>query len=217
MPLDPEQRQVREGDLLWSPGPERVAAANLTTYQRWLREQRGLAFDGYQALWEWSVSDLDAFWGSIWAYLGVRASVAPERVLGRREMPGAQWFPGARLNYAEHVLGRERPGADALLHAGEETPMAGLPWEVLGGRVRALGTWLREQGVRPGDRVVAWMPNLPATVVAMLATTALLTPLEWQRYYLPAYPAVGLLAASGFVWLARHMMRRYRPATAVAN
>jgi len=172
MPLDPE-RQVREGDLLWSPGPERVAAANLTGYQRWLREQRGLEFNGYPALWEWSVSDLDAFWGSIWDYLGVRASVPPERVLGRREMPGAQWFPGARLNYAEHVLGRARPGADALLHIGEETPMAGLPWEELGGRVRALGTWLREQGVRPGDRVVAWMPNLPATVVAMLATTAI--------------------------------------------
>jgi acyl-coenzyme A synthetase/AMP-(fatty) acid ligase len=88
-------------------------------------------------------------------------------------MPGAEWFPGARLNYAEHILGRECPGTDALVHLGEGMPPTGMPWELLAGQVRALATWLREAEVRPGDRVVAWMPNLPQTVVAMLATTAI--------------------------------------------
>ena len=88
-------------------------------------------------------------------------------------MPGAQWFPGARLNYAQHALRNERPGTDALLAVGETAPLAGMPWEALGGQVRALATWLREAGVTPGDRVASYLPNIPETVVAMLATTAI--------------------------------------------
>jgi acetoacetyl-CoA synthetase len=88
-------------------------------------------------------------------------------------MPGAQWFPGARLNYAEHVLRREPPGTDALLYGSETTPLAGLPWEEFAGQVRILATRLRAMGVRPGDRVVSIMPNIPHTVIAMLATTSI--------------------------------------------
>ena len=163
---------MHDGDRLWAPGPGQVAAANLTAFTGWLGRERGLHFDGYQELWRWSVTDLEGFWQAVWDYFGIAASAPPARVLGRHAMPDARWFPGARLNYAEHVLRNERPGTDALLYAGETTPLAGLPWEEFAGQVRALATRLRSMGVRPGDRVVSIMPNIPPTVVAMLATTA---------------------------------------------
>jgi acetoacetyl-CoA synthetase len=164
---------VREGDLLWTPSAERVAGANLTAFTSWLAAERGLRFDDYNALWRWSVEDLEAFWQAVWDYCGIHASVPPERVLGRRAMPGAEWFPGARLNYAQHVLRRERPGADALLFLSETRPVAGLDWADLVGQVRIVGTRLRGMGVRPGDRVASYLPNIPQAVIAMLATTSI--------------------------------------------
>jgi acetoacetyl-CoA synthetase len=163
---------VQEGDLLWTPSPERVAASRLTAFTAWL-DERGHHFDSYDALWQWSVTDLDGFWQAIWDYGGIEASVPPERVLGSREMPGAQWFPGARLNYAQHVLRRETPGQLALLSAGETAPLTGMDWADLAGQVRILATQLRARGVRPGDRVASYLPNIPQTVIAMLATTAI--------------------------------------------
>jgi len=167
------QRQVRQGDLLWTPGPERVARANVTAFIRWLARERGHDFDRYDALWRWSVTDLDGFWQAVWDYCGVEASVPPAAVLGRRSMPGAEWFPGARLNYAQHVLRREQPGQDALYYQSESTPLTGLPWPELANGVRVLATRLRGMGVRPGDRVASCMPNAPPTVIAMLATTSI--------------------------------------------
>jgi acetoacetyl-CoA synthetase len=167
------QRQVRDGDLLWTPGQDRIERANVTAFIRWLARERGLDFDGYPALWRWSVTDLDGFWQAVWDYCGIEASAPPTAVLGRRTMPGADWFPGARLNYAQHVLRRERPEQDALYHQSETTPLTGLPWPDLANSVRVLGTRLRAMGVRPGDRVASCMPNIPQTVIAMLATTSI--------------------------------------------
>jgi len=164
---------VREGDLLWTPGPDRVAQANLTAFTAWLAAERGLSFDGYAGLWHWSVTDLDGFWQAVWDYCGIEASAPPDRVLGRRAMPGADWFPGARLNYAQHVLRREVPGEPALLYASESAPPAAMDWAELAGSVRVLGTRLRELGVRPGDRVAAYLPNIPQAVIAMLATASI--------------------------------------------
>ena len=164
---------VREGDLLWTPSAARVADANLTAFMSWLASQRGLRFDGYHALWRWSVGDLEGFWRAVWDYSGIDASAPPERVLGRRAMPGAEWFPGARLNYAQHILRRERPGEPALLHVSETTPLASLDWADLAGQARILGTRLRAMGVGPGDRVASYLPNIPQTVMAMLATTSI--------------------------------------------
>ncbi len=164
---------VREGDLLWTPSAEQIAGANLTAFTAWLARERGRSFDDYHALWRWSVEDLEGFWQAVWDYCGVDASAAPDRVLGRRTMPGAEWFPGARLNYAQHVLRRERPGEAALLSLGETRPAAVLDWADLAGQVRILATWLRGTGVRPGDRVASYLPNIPQTVVAMLATTSI--------------------------------------------
>ena len=167
------QHQVREGDLLWTPGPDRIGRANVTAFIRWLASERGLDVDGYPALWRWSVTDLDAFWQAVWDYCGIEASAPPTAVLGRRTMPGAEWFPGARLNYAQHVLRREQPGQDALYYQSETTPLTGLAWPVLANSVRVLATRLRAMGVRPGDRVASCMPNIPQTVIAMLATTSI--------------------------------------------
>lgn len=164
---------MREGEILWTPGTARVEHANVTAFSRWLGRERGLSFGLYRDLWRWSVTDLESFWGALWDYLGVEASSAYTRVLGRRAMPGAEWFPGARLNYAQNVLRREHAGGIALLHAGEDRPPEALAWSDLGREVRILATQLRALGVQPGDRVVAWMPNIPQTVVAMLATTAI--------------------------------------------
>jgi acetoacetyl-CoA synthetase len=164
---------TNDGDLLWMPSPDKVARANLTAFTGWLARERGLRFDGYDALWRWSVTDLAAFWQAIWDYCGVRPSAPPTSVLASRDMPGAQWFPGARLNYAEHVLRNEQRGSDALLSCNETTPLTALSWEALAGQVRVLATRLRQMGVRPGDRVAACLPNIPHAVVAMLATTSI--------------------------------------------
>ena len=167
------QRQIREGDLLWTPGPDRASRANVTAFTRWLARERGLDFAGYDALWHWSVTDLDGFWQAVWDYCGIEASARPTAVLGIRTMPGADWFPGARLNYAQHVLRRERPGEPALYYQSETRPLAGLAWPDLANGVRVLATRLRVLGVRPGDRVASCMPNIPQTVIAMLATTSI--------------------------------------------
>lgn len=164
---------VKTGDLLWTPSREWIERSNLTAYTRWLELTRGLTFATYDELWRWSVEDLDAFWASIWEYFNVQASQPYEKVLGRREMPGAEWFPGARLNFAEHALRHERPGADAVYHLSERTPLTRMSWEELGNAVRALATRLRRLGIRPGDRIAGYIPNTPHALIAMLATTSI--------------------------------------------
>jgi acetoacetyl-CoA synthetase len=171
--IDHVPGEVREGDLLWTPSPEQIAYANVTAFTTWLDEHRGRHFADYDALWRWSVDDLEGYWGALWDYFDIEASQPYTGVLGRREMPGAEWFPGARLNYAQHVLRRERPGSDALMFLSETTPLHGVPWETLAGQVRILATRLRAMGVRPGDRVASYMPNIPQTVIAMLAATSI--------------------------------------------
>ena len=161
-----------ESELLWTPSPDWIERANITHFQRWLKHERGLEFADYAALWRWSTSDLEAFWGALWDYFGVIASAKPERVLASREMPGARWFPGARLNYAEHALQWERPGADALVFLSEDSGPVGVSWENFAGKVRQAATALRALGVKPGDRVVSYAPNIPETMVMLYATAA---------------------------------------------
>jgi acetoacetyl-CoA synthetase len=168
-----ERPAVREGELLWTPSAAQVEDANLTRFAKWLARERGLQFDSYDSLWRWSVTELEEFWQAMWDYFGIESSARHTRVLGKRTMPGAEWFPGARLNYAQHVLRSERAGTDALLFMSETTPLTGVPWEIFAGHVRILATRLREMGVRPGDRVVGYMPNIPQTMMTMLATTAI--------------------------------------------
>ena len=141
----------------------------------WLARERGLAFGTYQDLWRWSVTDLDAFWSSIWDFFKVRSSRRYERVLARDTMPGASWFPGAELNYAEHALAR-RDDHPALIARSETRGLqhtTTVTYAELARQVAAVRAGLVRLGVGRGDRVVAYMPNIPETVVALLATSSL--------------------------------------------
>jgi acetoacetyl-CoA synthetase len=163
---------VNTGDLLWTPGQERIADANITRFIAWLARTRGRNFTGYDDLWQWSVTDTEGFWQAIWDYNDIAASAPPRRVLDSATMPGAQWFPGARLNYAEHVLRNERTGEVALYYQSETTALTAMTWDELGAKTRALARRLRELGVSPGDRVASTLPNTPEAVIAMLAATS---------------------------------------------
>ena len=158
---------MREGEQLWAPPAELAERSAMAALIR----ERGFA--DYHELWRWSVEDLEGFWGELWARFGVKASKPYERVLGRREMPGAEWFPGARLNYAEHVFAMARPGEAAIVHASESQSLAELSWDELRDQVARAAAGLRRLGVGKGDRVAAYMPNVPETVVAFLATASI--------------------------------------------
>ena len=145
----------------------------MTEYMRWLEAERGLSFDGYQELWRWSVEDLEGFWSSIWEFFDVQADGPCERALSSHEMPGARWFAGTRLNYAEHVFAGKADAATAIVHASELRDISELSWGELRARVAAVATGLRQLGVERGDRVVAYMPNLPEAIVAFLATASI--------------------------------------------
>jgi acetoacetyl-CoA synthetase len=154
--------------VLWAPDEAGIERATLTAYARRLAEQ-GVQTDGYHDLWRWSVENLEAFWASIWDSFDVRASVPYERVLGRRTMPGAEWFPGARLNFAEHVFRSRDPSTVAIPHASELRPLAETAWGELAEDTRRLAGSLRASGIGPGDRVVAYLPNVVEAVSAFLA------------------------------------------------
>ncbi|RJF94782.1 acetoacetate--CoA ligase [Oleomonas cavernae] len=165
---------VKEGDLLWTPSRAFVENSNVTQYLRWLRDNRGLNFADYDALWRWSVTEIEAFWESLWDYFEVQSSRPYARVLDRRVMPGARWFEGSRVNYAEHMLRAEGDGnAPAFHHMSETRPLATMNRRELGRQVRIVATQLRGLGVAPGDRVVSYMPNIPETAIAMLAAVAI--------------------------------------------
>jgi acetoacetyl-CoA synthetase len=156
---------------MWTPSPERVEQANITRYLHWLRDRCGLRFGSYDELWHWSVDDLDGFWASIWEFFEV-GGPAPSPALAERRMPGARWFPGATLNHAELSL-RRRDDHPALLFGNEAGELGTLSHAELGRRVAAAAAGLRGLGVAKGDRVVAYLPNVPETVIAMLATASI--------------------------------------------
>ena len=170
------EKTVAEGDLLWAPSAERIAGAQLTKFYRWLEAERGLRFANYDALWRWSVADIEAFWAAIWDCFEVISDTPYARVISQKTMPGCRWFEGSRTNYAEHILrfeGNAKPGQVAFHHSTETRPLATMSWQQLGSQVRKLATRLRAMGIQPGDRIVSYMPNVPETAVAMLATTAI--------------------------------------------
>jgi acetoacetyl-CoA synthetase len=158
---------------LWQPPAELVERARLTEFMRWLEAERGLRFEGYEALWQWSVDDLDGFWAAIWDFFEVQADGDPATVLGSREMPGARWFPHTSLNYAEHVFAGKDDAETAILHASELRQLDELSWGDLRSQVAALATALRGLGVERGDRVVAYLPNIPEAIVAFLASASI--------------------------------------------
>ncbi|MBW7924971.1 MAG: acetoacetate--CoA ligase [Burkholderiaceae bacterium] len=163
-------------EVLWRPSAERVERAGITRFRRWLQETRGLGFNGYEALWNWSVEDLAGFWRALHDWSGVIAHAPATRVLAEAKMPGARWFEGETLNYAEHLLERgsrsAAPGAPAIVFESEVQPRIAIGWDRLRADTGALTATLRRLGVERGDRCVAFLPNIPQAVIALLATTS---------------------------------------------
>jgi acetoacetyl-CoA synthetase len=166
---------VIEGQVLWTPSEETRAAAQLTRFTDWLEAKAGLRFDGYRELHAWSVEQPQEFWSAVWRFFDICSDTPYEAVVGELVMPGAQWFKGARVNYAEHVLraGEGRGQAPAILSLSEVRPLATMTWDKISARVRRLATSMRVLGVRSGDRVAAYLPNTPEAIVALLATVAI--------------------------------------------
>jgi acetoacetyl-CoA synthetase len=163
------------GEVLWTPPSDIRDRSRIGAYLRWLSREHGLDFADYAALWQWSVEDLPAFWRSIWDYFGVVAAAEPTATLPDDRMPGARWFPGARLNYAENVLRMPGIAADepAVVAYSQTRPPVTLTAADLREQVRRARAGLRRLGVTEGDRVAAYAPNIPETYVLMLATASL--------------------------------------------
>ncbi|MEO8249229.1 MAG: AMP-binding protein, partial [Burkholderiales bacterium] len=143
-------------------------------YQNWLADKRGLTFDNYEALWRWSTVDLDSFWQSIWDYFDLQSPTPHSDVVVNTGMPGAKWFPGAQVNYVKqvfrHVEAAHAAGLPAIVARNEAGEHREMSWPELRRQVASLALHLKSRGVGPGDRVVAYMPNIPETIVAFLAT-----------------------------------------------
>jgi acetoacetyl-CoA synthetase len=171
--MNPDQTATARGEFLWEPSAESVERATMTRYMRWLAESRGLAFDDYESLWRWSATEIEDFWASIWDYFDVQAATPYSEVLQDRGMPGANWFPGATPSHPQHIFRGKRGGDVAVHHASELRELTELTWDELRDQVARTAAGLRELGVGRGDRVVAYMPNIPETLVAFLATASI--------------------------------------------
>jgi len=159
--------------VVWSPEDQDRTGARVSQFLTWLQREHDLSFDRYDDLWRWSVVELEAFWDCVWRFFDVPATAPHSAVLDTRVMPGARWFEGARLNYAQAVLKQAVATRPALVAVGEDDQVRELSWDQLSGQVGALGAALRELGVAPGDRVAAYLPNIAEAVVGLLATASL--------------------------------------------
>ena len=162
-----------EGTILWEPGEKVINQANMTRYMQWLAAEKNLTFEDYNNLWQWSVTEIEDFWLSLWEYFDIRSSRPFDRVLAERKMPGAEWFKGAELNYAEHVFRNRSANRPALIFQSEIQPLMEVSWDELYQNAASLAAALRGMGVRPGDRVAAYVPNIPQTIMAFLACASI--------------------------------------------
>ena len=161
-----------EGELLWRPSAEHSSKTNMTDYVGFLRASGYGDFTNYDVLWEWSVRELEAFWESIWGYFSVTATTPYSKVLNERQMPGARWFEGAQLNFAEHLLRHASRDGVAIIHVAEDGTTSELQWPEIQAQAAAVAQRLHEAGVGIGDRVVSTLPNIPEAVVAFIATAS---------------------------------------------
>ncbi len=164
---------VQEGALLWEPSEAFKEQTVLIAYMRWLAKERSLSFKTYEELWQWSVDDLETFWATVVDFFHIKLAKPYSRILGSRDMPGAEWFPGAEINFAENVFRNASPDRPALIYQSETRPLSEMSWAELKKQVASVAASLTKLGVVKGDRVVAYLPNIPETVVAFLAATSL--------------------------------------------
>lgn len=161
------------GKLLWEPSQTLMEKSNMKHFINWLDETQGLSFQTYDELWNWSVSDIEGFWSAIWHFYQIESKTPYERVLEDRSMPGAQWFPGASINFAEHVFRQAQSQKNAIIYQTEVRPLGEITWGKLKKDTAAIAEYLRSQGVKPGDRVAAYVSNIHETVTAFLACASI--------------------------------------------
>lgn len=163
---------MEEHKQLWTPGKAFAENSNLNAYMNWLRKEKDLSFKDYQALWEWSVTNIDDFWKSISAFFKIEFEGTYESVL-TGTMPEVKWFEGTRLNYAKHILRSEEDSTPAIIFKSEASPVVEISWKALKREVASVQSVLMKHDVRAGDRIAGYLPCIPEATAAMLATTAL--------------------------------------------
>ena len=160
-------------NLLWEPSSEQIQNSNMKRFMQYVNQRHGTAFASYDDLYQWSVDAIPDFWSAIWDYMDIRASRTSDQVIDdASKMPGARWFEGARLNFAENLL-RYRDDQVALIFKGEDRPVERMTYAELYRAVSRVAQALKDRGVTVGDRVVGFMPNMPEAIIAMLAATSL--------------------------------------------
>ncbi|SPK70057.1 Acetyl-coenzyme A synthetase 1 (plasmid) [Cupriavidus taiwanensis] len=157
----------------WAPSSDVVRRARITAFQRWLKQERGLAFSDYDALWQWSVEEIDAFWLALWQWADIPSPRAPRVALADASMPGATWFPGVQMNYVQQVFRHATTEHPAIVHRNESGETGEMSWAELQRQVASVAATLRGMGVDRGDRVAAFLPNTPQTIVAFLAVASI--------------------------------------------
>ena len=162
-----------EGKLLWEPSKEQQDKSRLKQFMKWLEETRGLSFATYDELWNWSVTSIEGFWSAIWHFFEVQAKTPYDEVLPVRTMPGAKWFPGATLNYAEHIFRNEVSEKTAIIYQSEIRPQGEVTWSQLKKNTASVAAYLKALGVKPGDRVAAYVSNIHETITAFLACASI--------------------------------------------
>jgi len=172
--MSPADGTVQRGEVVWRPPADVLEHTQVGAFLAWVSGHRGRHLTTHEQLWRWSVDDLEGFWSAVWEFFGVASQTPCERVLAERVMPGAQWFPEARLNYAEHALRASARSADVAVVARSQTrPDLELTFGELHEQVARFRQVLVRLGVRSGDRVVGYLPNVPEAVVAFLATASI--------------------------------------------
>lgn len=159
--------------LLWQPSKEVIFKSNLTNYINWLKKNKITEVTGYCNLWQWSVDNTEEFWLSILNYFNVLSNSKPTQVLSSYDMPKVEWFKGTEVNYAEHIFRNKSEDHPAILFKNESSELINISWIELELKVASLKQFLAAKGVRQGDRVAAYLPNIPEATIAFLATTAL--------------------------------------------
>lgn len=166
-------QNATEGKKLWEGSEEYKNQSNIAQYMKWLKETKNLEVDNYEDLWKWSVDEIETFWESLWDFFEIKSSSPYKKVLNNRKMPGAKWFEGAKLNYTEHVFRHSNPDEVAIISKSEIKPQQYITWKDLYEQVASFVSGLKALGVKAGDRVVAYIPNIPDATIAFLACASI--------------------------------------------
>ncbi|MEK4147805.1 acetoacetate--CoA ligase [Robertmurraya sp. FSL W8-0741] len=164
---------VKEGELLWQPSDDFQKQSNMVDYMKWLQSNKNLHFKNYEEMWKWSVTEIESFWESLWDYFLIKSTADYLQVLSERKMPGAKWFTGAKLNYAEHIFRNVNENDIAILAKSELRPLEKMTWSTLNKNVAAFAAGLKKSGIKKGDRVAAYLPNIPEAIIAFLACASI--------------------------------------------